>query len=131
MKQNNNTKKQDETRKINNGLQSLILRYEGVQGWYIGKVNEYLLENHNKVFLKGDISRIVNDKVRLSPRWIVLKDACEFVVTQWGRQIGDLKFNEGLISTPQGVKVIKVKRFNMVADLQPEDIEVLQEPQPA
>lgn len=110
MKQINNTKKQRETRIINNGLQSLILRYEGVINWYISAVNKHLSEKHDTTFLKGDISRVVHNKIRLSPKWIILKDACEFVVTEWGRQIGDLKPNEGLISTPNGVKVIKIQQ---------------------
>lgn len=109
MKQNINTKKQDETPKTNNGLKSLIFRYEGVQGWYIKEVNKYLLREHGIQFLKGDISRIVNDKVKISPRWILIKVAVEFVVTDWGRKIGDLGPHQRLVSTPHGVLVLTEK----------------------
>jgi hypothetical protein len=106
MKQSNNTKKQGETPKINNGLLSLIKRYEGVQGWYIGAVNEYLSETHDITFLKGDVSRVVNNVIRLTPRLILLKEAVEYVVTNWGRSIGDLTPNQRLVSTPKGVVVV-------------------------
>lgn len=109
MKQSDNTKKQDETAKTNNGLKSLILRYASIKGWYIGAVNEYLLNTHHVTYLKSDISRIVNDKVGLSPRWILIKEALEHVATMWGRQIGDLSDDERLVATPTGVLVVKVE----------------------
>lgn len=106
MKQNDNTKKQDETPKINNGLKSLILRYDGVQDWYIKPVNEYIFEKHKVFFAKGDISKIVNDKKQMSPRWLPIKAAVEYVVTDWGRKINALSQTESLISTPAGVVVV-------------------------
>jgi len=106
MKRNHNTKKQYETGKFNNGLKSLIERYEGAGSWYIKKVNEYLLEKHGLQFPKGDISRVVNDAVKINPRLILIKEACEAVMTDWGRLIGDLKPNQRLFSTPKGIIVI-------------------------
>lgn len=107
MKHNNNTKKHKETFKTNNGLYTLILRYNGVQEWYIKEANVYLLREYGIQFNRAYVSKIVHDTIRLSPKNYVLKEALEFVVSDWGRKIGDLKEGEMLVSTPKGVRVIK------------------------
>lgn len=103
-----------ETIKTNNGLKSLIQRYDGVQEWYIKEANSYLLKAHNTSFAKAYVSKVVNDSLRLNPKNYVLKEALEFIVTDWGRKIGKLKEDESLIATPKGVKVIRPKSLDII-----------------